>query len=92
MTWMVYERRLEPYPVDPEICLVQVPAGAEVLSVQAKEGQPYICFLGESSAPRVPRRFRVVRSSQWLPRRLEHYVGSCAVEDSARLLHVFEEQ
>lgn len=80
-----------PLPVPgPDVFGIELPAGAEVLTVQVQAGRPCIWALVSPSAPPEGRLFRIAGTGHPIAERLGAYVGTFQFEGPGLVFHLFE--
>lgn len=80
------------FPLSP-ITEVQIPAGAEVLTVKTQHGRPMLWMLVDPEREKEPRRFACIGTGDGIEHPLvEHlrYIDTFMVENDALVFHVFE--
>lgn len=81
-----------PFDVTDDIS-IEMPAGAEVLHVEAQAGQPCIWALVDPAAKKVERRFRLAGTGHPIairPRSQFDHVGSFFMAAGALVFHLFD--
>jgi len=80
-----------PFTVQDEICL-QMPKGAQILSVQMQHGVPVIWALvdPDRDTPVVERQFHLAGTGHPLPNALGKFVGTFQMMNGDLVLHLFE--
>ncbi|MDP3703094.1 MAG: hypothetical protein Q8R78_01720 [Candidatus Omnitrophota bacterium] len=70
---------------------LEMPAGAEVLSVQIQRGNPMLWTLVETDFPKRERAFRIVGTGHELLNANElEFRGTFQVRDESEVFHLFE--
>lgn len=72
-----------------DVVEVEMPAGAQILTVQTQHGQPCIWAMVTPDAPPVVRRFRVAGTGHDLGE-VGAYLGTFQLLEGAFIGHVFE--
>ena len=87
MSYAVYKYQIE-VKTNP---IVEMPKYAEILTIQTKEGIPYIWALTDIRAPNVRRHFRIIGTGFSIndPNDLT-YIGSFQLCETQEIYHVFE--
>lgn len=89
------ERRIHKYAIQPPYLprvLVDMPAGAKVLSVQMELDMPWIWAVVDPEAPDVQRAFWLVRTGdKWPDESRARYLTTLLIGAGVLTLHVFEE-
>ncbi len=72
--------------------MVEMPEGADILSLQIQNGLPFIWAVVDTDHRRVPRQFRVYGTGHQLPDPCTHlqHVGTFLVENLGEVWHMFE--
>jgi hypothetical protein len=83
------------YPLEvADLCDVQMPEGAVVLTVQALRNQPCLWAEVDTKAKTIKRRFRTYGTGH--PRddaqKFPHYVGTYQISDGLFVFHVFTDR
>jgi hypothetical protein len=79
------------YPVSvTESFTLEMPRGAELLSVQVQHGVPMLWALVQAELPMERREFGVFGTGHELPQRLHDYVGTFQLEGGHFIGHLFE--
>jgi len=71
-------------------CVIEMPAGALVLTVQTQHGEPQIWALVDPTRQKVRRRFRTYGTGHVVPDYPGEYVGTFQLSGGALVFHVFE--
>lgn len=93
MTKRVYKYELLPNRMNPELCTVSMPAGAEVLSAHGQFDNICIWALvdADPSLPEQERAFVVVGTGRDIPvPALGRFLGTALLERGSLVFHVFE--
>jgi len=69
--------------------IIQIPFGAEFLTVQVQHGSPCLWALVDTDAPLVPMKILVVGTGKEVPDNTR-YIGTCHLFKGTLVLHVFE--
>jgi len=56
--------------------IVEMPAGAAVITVGVQEGDVYLYAYCDPQAPKIKRHFLVVTNGEGLPEEPRHYIGT----------------
>lgn len=87
----VFEYPFYPFNVEERVPL-ELPQGAQILSVQVKGGTPCLWALVDPEAALEPRPLRVSGTGWEVERgHLGHFLGTIQLRDGALVFHVFEE-
>lgn len=79
------------YPLDLSgINQVDMPQGAEILSVQVQGRTPQMYALGDPARPIETRQFRIVGTGHPIERDDLHFIDTIQVAGGALVFHVFE--
>ena len=81
------------YPLEPFERTLNVPANAQLLTVQTQKNIPCLWFLVEldQAEPTETRRFTTYGTGHTIPDGNRLYVGTTQMHDDALVFHVFEE-
>lgn len=71
-------------------CTLEMPIGAEILTVQKQNGRPQIWALVDPYADNEEREFEAYGTGQDLPDSPGAYVGASQLNGGALVFHVFE--
>lgn len=87
------------YGLEDEVCTVQMPEGAKVLSAHAQNGSVCIWALVDPSKPIVLRTFKVIGTGWKIeepefgsPMTQLEFIGTVLLESGRLVFHVFEEK
>lgn len=80
-----------PISMDGDVTTVQMPADAQILTVQVQRGTPCIWAIVDASAPTVKRCFELYVTGQEIDATYKKYVGTVQSPDQMFVLHVFED-
>ena len=84
-------RRIFKYPVElTDSFTIMLPAGAEVLAVQAQNDSPFIWALVVDLARLEPRHFRLCGTGHVIGDGTTRYIGTFQLHDGAFVGHLFE--
>lgn len=85
-------RRIWKYQVIPERAIsIEMPLGAQVLTVQAQRDEINVWALVDPEAPRVWRRFRLIGTGHIIQDGALQYIGTFQLDCGALVFHLFEE-
>lgn len=72
--------------------IIEMPANAEILTVQTQHGQPCIWALCDSAMLLETRNFRIIPTGHTIDidNQLLHYIGSFQVNNDTLVFHLFE--
>lgn len=70
--------------------VIQMPAGAKLLSVQMQRGVPQLWAMVDPDAPREARTIVVVGTGNPIHSKLGAFIGTVQMMDGALVWHVFE--
>jgi hypothetical protein len=68
---------------------LDLPVGAQPLSVDVQYGKPQMWALVDTSAPTAPQRFRLAGTGHPLTKDSLEFVGTFLIEEGALVFHVF---
>ena len=86
----IWKYPLRVYTETRESIPISMPAGAEILCVQAQGQEASIWALVDRQAELVPRVFRVYKTNRPIDQNVR-YIGTVVVMGQAPVFHVFEE-
>jgi hypothetical protein len=70
---------------------LKLPRGAQILTVQEQYGEPQLWAVVDTSAPKEPRRFRLVGTGHPIDEKLNlSYVGTFQLDHGEFIGHLFE--
>jgi hypothetical protein len=78
------------FPLTGLDCSRSMPNGAEILSVQAQNGELMLWAKCDPTKPGELRRFRMLMTGEHTDEVLGQFLGTVQVADGRLLLHVFE--
>lgn len=78
-----------PIPLTDSFSL-DLPAGAEILSIQAQHGEPQLWALVNPSAPTETRVFRLAGTGEAIRESALRFVATFQIHGGSRVCHVFE--
>lgn len=91
MSKVIWKFDLKPNEGDEMVAVVNMPVGAQVLTVQMQYGEPRLWALVDPNAPKADRRFQVVGTGhKFNPKPSAHYLGTFQMQSGAFVFHVFE--
>lgn len=91
MSKVIWKFDLKPNEGDEMVVVVNMPVGAQVLTVQMQHDKPRLWALVDPEAPRADRRFQVVGTGhKFNPKPSAHYLGTFQMQSGAFVFHVFE--
>ena len=78
--------------ITPTDMTFELPAGAEILTVQMQSGSPYIWVLLDTDVPGIDRHFFVYRTGKDLGRERNDlaYIGTFQIPEDQSVFHLFE--
>jgi len=83
-------QRIFKFPVlDQDRFQLEIPEGAEFLSLQTQSGTPQMWFKVDEHAAKQRRRFLVAGTGHYVVPSA-HFLGTFQLDDGARVFHVFE--
>ena len=86
----IWKFDLVPNPED-GIAVVSMPAGSNVLTVQAQDNVPRVWVVVDPAAPTVQRRFQLIATGQTFDSKPSHkYVGTFQLYEGTYVFHLFE--
>ena len=77
------------YTLDPFVSAVKMPAGAQILTVQAQHGQAQLWAIVDTERPDELREFAVVGTGHPMPDDHGEYVSTFQLPDLGLVFHVF---
>lgn len=80
------------YGLEDEVCTVQMPEGAKVLSAHVQNGSICIWALVDPSKPMVLRTFKVIGTGWKIEDTQLEFIGTVLLESGRLVFHVFEEK
>lgn len=69
---------------------IEMPKGAEILSLQTQNNTPYIWALVDEDLPKEYRFFEVFGTGYFLPEENRNYIGTFQIDSGAFVGHCFE--
>jgi hypothetical protein len=79
-----------PFGSGPDTFSIEMPAGADVLTVHVQNGAPQIWALCDPTAPDETRHFRIAGTGHPIGEDIKGYVGTFMVAGGSLVFHVFE--
>jgi hypothetical protein len=71
-------------------CIVEMPIGAKILTIQEQRGLPRMWALVDSVALIEKRRFFIYGTGHQIDENIGDYIGMFQLNDGAPVFHVFE--
>ena len=87
MTKTVYK-----WTLTPGVCEIEMPDGADILTVQAQHAEPVLWALVNPDAPVARRTFRVIGTGHDIGPGEHTYIGTLQLQAGALVIHVFEQR
>jgi hypothetical protein len=85
------KKKIWKFPVSPNVPVIEMPEGAEILTVQTQHGEPCIWALVNPAAKKEKRYFWVFGTGHNVPVEAERkYIGTFQLEGGALVFHLFE--
>ena len=69
---------------------LDVPEGAEVMTVQVQNGTPCLWARVDPAAPKIPRKIITRGTGHPVPETIWRYIGTYQIKDGALVFHVFD--
>jgi len=82
-------RTIWKYEIQPE-CEIEMPRGAEILTVQAQNDIPQLWGLVNPAAEKVKRSFHAYGTGHEVPDQPGRHIGTVQLEDGTLVFHIFE--
>jgi hypothetical protein len=78
------------YPLQPDVTTLDMPQGAQVLTVQVQGNRPVLWALVDPCQLKRKRRFAVFGTGHDIPDEVGKYIGTFQLLDGGLVFHLFE--
>lgn len=75
---------------DDDMIAIEMPVGAEVLSVQIQRGQPVLWALVDTDAIHRMHYFHIARTGYFITHPVERHLGTFQLDGGAPVFHLFQ--